>query len=595
VAACATNGITSFTFGTSNALLPHNISVHPTRTQYRGVIGADGKFNAFGTDWHYDAYYTHGENTTNIHVNNIMLNPRYRAAIQATLVNGQIVCADPSPGPTAASRSTSSADSGPATRRWPTSRPRTARTSTRSRSRTSPASTSAASPSTDGRDPWPGVRRRVSPRSLPRPGRPLRRRFGGSPYTADYPADPLLNTAGNNWYAGNYHSGAGKYSVKEAYAEVNVPLVNSEAAGKANLNAAGRWTDYSTSGTVYTWKVGGHLGHADRRRPPAGGDLARRARAQPVGAVRRAGHDHAAQLHHSLERHAPTGPTRGTRRAAGPPERGRQPGPETGNRQERSTLGVVLSNPKWLPGFSVSVDWYNIVLNGGISSLSAQQVVNFCYAGLTQYCGSFNFAPPAGTTAYVNAQVFNLASIKTSGFDIEASYRFDVPACRATSTCAPWRRTPTSSSPIKASPAAPLSTTAGQNSGATPDWKVLAVQTWTSDRFMLSLQERWFSDGVIGGQYIECAAGSCPVGRSAADNNNYPTIDYNQMKGATYVDLSGSYEIKDGLHGLFQGRQPVQQGPDAVAANQYRPGRQPGALRPAGPVLSRRPALQLLT
>ena len=38
VAACAANGITTFTFGTSNALLPRNISVHPTRTQFRGVI-----------------------------------------------------------------------------------------------------------------------------------------------------------------------------------------------------------------------------------------------------------------------------------------------------------------------------------------------------------------------------------------------------------------------------------------------------------------------------------------------------------------------------------------------------------------------------
>jgi iron complex outermembrane receptor protein len=250
-------GITSFTFGTSNALLPRNISVHPTRTQYRGVIGADGKFAAFGTDWHYDAYYTHGENTTNIHVNNIMLNPRYRQAIQATLLNGQIVCADPSPAPMAASRSMSSAVSGPATRRWPTS----------ARERPVPAL-----------GPEAGRRQhQLQRRAHPGWAGPVALAFGAeyrreayhvqgdpygdgsaaSPYSADYPADPLLSTAGNNWYAGNYHSGAGKYSVKEAYAEVNVPLVDSEAAGKANLNAAGRWTDYSTSGTVYTWKVGG--------------------------------------------------------------------------------------------------------------------------------------------------------------------------------------------------------------------------------------------------------------------------------------------------------------------------------------------------
>jgi iron complex outermembrane receptor protein len=188
-----------------------------------------------------------------------------------------------------------------------------------------------------------------------------------------------------------------------------------------------------------------------------------------------------------------------------------------------TSLGVVLANPKWLPGFSASVDWYNIVLNGGISSLSAQQVVNFCYAGLTQYCGAFNFAPPAGTTAYVNAQVFNLASIKTSGFDIEASYRFDLPSVPGHFDLRGLATNTHKFVTNQGFPGGSVVDTAGQNSGATPDWKVLAVQTWSSDRFMLSLQERWFSDGVIGGQYIECAAGSCPVGRTAADNNNYPT------------------------------------------------------------------------
>jgi iron complex outermembrane receptor protein len=74
-------------------------------------------------------------------------------------------------------------------------------------------------------------------------------------------------------------------------------------------------------------------------------------------------------------------------------ERGRQSEPEARDRQERRPSASVLSNPQWLPGFSASVDWYNIVLNGGISSLSAQQVVNFCFAGLTQFCSAFNFTP----------------------------------------------------------------------------------------------------------------------------------------------------------------------------------------------------------
>ena len=45
--------------------------------------------------------------------------------------------------------------------------------------------------------------------------------------------------------------------MKEAFLETNLPFLDSAALGKANLNLAGRWTDYSTSGDVYTWKIGG--------------------------------------------------------------------------------------------------------------------------------------------------------------------------------------------------------------------------------------------------------------------------------------------------------------------------------------------------
>ena len=47
------------------------------------------------------------------------------------------------------------------------------------------------------------------------------------------------------------------YSVKEAFVEADLPIINSDAGGRANLNGAVRVTDYSTSGTVWAWKIGG--------------------------------------------------------------------------------------------------------------------------------------------------------------------------------------------------------------------------------------------------------------------------------------------------------------------------------------------------
>ncbi|WP_369059006.1 TonB-dependent receptor [Caulobacter sp. 73W] len=534
VAACATAGITTFGYGLSNALLPRNISVHPTRTQYRFVVGANGKFDAMGKDWHYDAYFTHGRNTTNIHVRDILLMPRYRAAIQATTVGGQIVCADPI------------------------------------------ARASGCVPINifGGRPPSEAALAYITPKNGPYqhsvqkqdvasinfsgdtfslPAGPISLAFGaeyrreryhvqGDPYgdgntdspnNADYPADPVLTPSGANWFAGNYHSGAGKYSVKEAYAEVDVPLVNSEGTGKANLNMAGRWTDYSTSGTVYTWKVGATWD------TPLDGVRLRAVTSRDVRAPNLS-ELYAAPVTTTMPNF--TNPFTGgaltvLQNVVGNPDLK----PEIA---KNATLGVVLSNPKWLPGFSVSVDWYNLVLDGGISSLSAQQVVNFCFAGLQQFCGAFNFAPAQGT-AFVNSQTFNLSSIKTNGFDIESSYRFELPSVPGRFTV---RALATNTRKFVTNPGIPgavATDSAGQNSGATPDWKLLAIQSWDTDHFSFSVQERWFSDGRFGNtttEYVECRPGGCPVSTASR-----PTVDYNQMSGATYVDISASYKFDNGL------------------------------------------------
>jgi len=536
VAACAANGITSFTFGTSNALLPRNISVHPTRTQYRLVLGADGKFDALGKEWRYDAYFTHGQNTTNIHVRDIMLNPRYRQAIQATLVGGQIVCADP------VARANGCAPINVFGGQTPSDAALAYITPKNGPYQHSVQKQDVASINFSGEPVslWAGPVSLAFGAEYRREqyhvkGDPYGDGSADSPNTTEYPADPILNASGSNWYAGNYHSGAGKYTVKEAYAEVNLPLVNSEAAGRANLNFAGRWTDYSTSGTVYTWKVG-----ATWDTPVEGVRLravtSRDVRAPNLSEL------FAAPVTTTLPNF--TNPFTGSallvlQNVVGNPNLK----PEIA---KNTTLGVVLSNPEWLPGFSASVDWYNIVLNGGISSLSAQQVVNFCYTGLTQFCSAFNFAPASGTP-YVNSQTFNLASIKTSGFDIETSYRFELPNVPGRFTA---RGLATNTHKFVTNPGIPgaiANDSAGQNSGATPDWKFLAIQSWDTDRFAFSVQERWFSDGTFGNQYVTCGAGNCPV-----STNNNPTIDYNHMSGATYVDISGSYKFGKGLQAYFK-------------------------------------------
>jgi outer membrane receptor protein involved in Fe transport len=537
-AACATAGVTSFQFGTSNALLP-NTEVHTDRRQYRTVAGLKGKFAAFNSDWSYDAYYEHGVNKTAIDVDHILLTPHYNQAIQAITLNGAIVCADPvarangcqplniigGKPPSAATLAYVQPENGPFQRLRMTQ--------------------DVASLNFSGAplELWAG------PLSVAF-GAEYRREFytvradpygagvsDRSPNTGAFPADPVLSTVGNNWYAGNYKNGNGAYHVEEAYLEVDVPLVNSETLGRANFNAAARVTDYSTSGTIWTWKAGGAWDT-----PVKGlrlrGVTSRDVRAPNLSEL------FAAPVTTTLPNFLD--PVRNVnvvaiQNAVGNPNLT----PEIARNTE---LGVVLANPSWLPGFSVSFDYYKIKIDDVISSLGAAQIVDLCFRNiLPQTCGTYNLNNPNGPN-YINVQSFNLASWKTSGFDIEASYRWQRPlgldgnfTLRALATHIREFITDTGL------PGTAPTDSAGVNTGATPDWKWLAIQTYENDRFSLTVQERWFSDGNYGNQYVVCAAGSCPVSTATA-----PTIDKNFMPGAFYLDIGGTYNIRKDVTAYFK-------------------------------------------
>ncbi|BBF72265.1 MAG: TonB-dependent receptor [Sphingobium sp.] len=528
---CALAGITQFGFGTSNGSFP-DPKVHTDRRQYRFVGGLKGKFDLGGTDWNYDAYYEHGITISDIRVQDIVLQNRYVAATNAIMLNGAIVCADP------AARAAGCQPInifGGAT----------------------PSSAALAYVAPHENGPFQHTKLTQDVASLNFSGNPFELwagpvsvAFGGeyrrefyrvnadpygagvsalSPNSPEYPADPLLNsTLGSNWAAGNYKNGRGKYEVYEGYLEVDLPLFNSDSMGRANLNAAGRGTHYSTSGTVWTWKVGGTWD------TPLSGLRLRAVTSRDVRAP------NLSELF--------AAPTVTTLPNFNDPFRNQAVQvfqntigntalkPEVARNTE---LGIVLARPEWMPGLSLSLDYYDIKLKGVVSSLSADQIVRFCFEGNQAFCGGFQLDGAQGTN-FVNVQPFNLASWRTSGFDIEASYQWQQPLGLPGSFTVRALATHIRKFIVNAGIAGvdPVDQ-AGANTGATPDWKWLAVQTYDSGRFSLTVQERWISDGVFGNQYVVCQS-SCPV-----STGNHPTIDRNKMKGAFYVDVGATFKIRD--------------------------------------------------
>ena len=323
----------------------------------------------------------------------------------------------------------------------------------------------------------------------------------------------------------------------ESYLELNVPVLNSpDGAGTANLNLAGRATNYSTSGTVYTWKVGGTWD------TPLDGFRLRAVTSRDVRAPNLS-ELFAAPISVNVPNF--TNPFNNSAVAISQNTIG-NPNlvPETARNTE---VGAVLSNPSWLPGFSLSVDYYNIKISDVISALGAQQLVNYCQQGVTQLCGAFFLDGPGGLGNFVNVQPFNLASIKTEGLDIEASYQYRQPlGLKGNFTVRGLATHVINYITDLGLPGTVPIDSAGVNSGATPSWKWLTTQTYAQDEFSIFLQQRWFPDGVFGSQYVVCQT-NCP-----ASTANAPTIDYNTMKGAFYFDIGGTYNFSDGLSTYFK-------------------------------------------
>ncbi len=530
---CANAGITSFAFGSSNGAFP-SPKVSTDRRQYRFVAGVKG---ALGSKWHYDAYYERGTTKSYIDVDRIVLQNRYAAAVDAVTLNGTVVCANAQARalgcqpinvfggatPSAAALAYVQPENGPF------------------QHTTLTQDVASVNFSGEAFDLWAG---------------PLTVAFGGeyrheyyrvnadpygagvsalSPNSAAYPADPLLNSAqGSNYAAGNYKNGNGAYSVYEGFLELNLPLFDGPM-GKANINPAARMTHYSTSGTVWAWKIGGTWD------TPLDGLRFRAVTSRDVRAPNLS-ELYAAPTVTTVPSFAnPYGPTvQIFQNTVGNPDLK----PEIARNTE---LGVVYSNPSWLPGLSLSFDYYSIKLSGVISTLSAAQIVQFCHDGLTQFCGGFVLNSPTQGGNFVNVQPFNLASWKTSGFDIEASYQWKRPLGLPGSFTVRALGTHVREFLVDAGvKGVDVVDQAGANTGNTPHWKWLAVQSYDGPGFTLMAQQRWFSDGVYGNQYVVCQSG-CPV-----STTNHPTINTNTMKGAFYFDIGGSVDFTKGITSFFK-------------------------------------------
>jgi iron complex outermembrane receptor protein len=211
---------------------------------------------------------------------------------------------------------------------------------------------------------------------------------------------------------------SGGFNVKEGFGEIAVPLFEAEGTVKVDLNGAARYSDYSRSGGIWSWKGGGTIELFDslllrgtRSRDIRAPTITDLFTLQAIGIGPVVDQDNPDARRAANPNYIST-PAQVTTYAGGNPNLM----PEISH---TTTLGATFS-PKFMRGFNASVDFYNIKVEGAIATLSASNVTLACRNGNTLACDNIT-RDANGTITQVRSNVQNLATFETKGFDFEIS------------------------------------------------------------------------------------------------------------------------------------------------------------------------------
>jgi outer membrane receptor protein involved in Fe transport len=344
--------------------------------------------------------------------------------------------------------------------------------------------------------------------------------------------NPATGASTSNWSVGNYRPSKGSYNVKEAYLETVVPL-----GFGLEFNGAVRATDYSTSGYVTTWKLGATWQPIDDIRLRA--TRSRDIRAPNLNELYQAGTANTSTVTNPF--FPGVGPGTGTYGASLS-----YLGTITGNlnlspeKADSWNVGAVFS-PRFLPGFSASVDYFDIKVKDAIDSLSADDIVNRCFEGLADFCAAITPDPANPSRVLISRQPVNFSSLVMRGLDLEASYR--MPLAGGSFTLRGLATRYIDNIVTTGVPGfVPLNSvgTLGVGTGTqsiTPKWIYRFTAAYDTDDFSLTATARGVSDGRYDATGVECGT-TCPI-----STNQFPTYEDNSIDGATYVDLNATFKF----------------------------------------------------
>ena len=387
----AAAGETSFTLGRFNSDLSFP-RIDEKRITNQGTLSLDGSF-ANGR-WRYGAFYSHGDYKLDLDTPGFRLTQNFANAVDSVIspTTGQPVCRI--------------ALTSPSTNCVPINL------------------FGVGSPSQAAINYVTGAPKRNATTTLDNAGASLR----GEPF--DLPAGPVSVAIGGEWrrdavvqtvdalslvkafasFQGSPYRGSD--IVKEGFAEIAVPIVkNVTLLRDLELNGAARISDYRTSGSIWSWKVGatdeflpGVTGRITRSRDIRSANLAELYTQSTLSNV---------VVNDTKNNTSPLVQVFGGGNPALTPEKA-----------DTLTAGLVLSP---LPRLNMSIDYYNINIKNVITAIAPQDLVNRCNDGSVTACSRVIRGSDGVITSVIQTNI-NLARYKTNGIDGELSYRLPISA-----------------------------------------------------------------------------------------------------------------------------------------------------------------------
>jgi len=349
---------------------------------------------------------------------------------------------------------------------------------------------------------------------------------------------------------------AGSFDVAELYGELYVPIL-ADMPGVELLAFEGglRFSDYSTAGSVWSYKLGGE--YSPFRGLKFRGLYQRAVRAPNVVELYSGKTNNAFQAVDFCN----AGPERTTAErdfcvnTLGVPaavadvfqQENQQIRAVTGgnpNLQEETSdtwsVGAVI-RPDFVPNLQLTVDYYNIKIVDAIGSFGGglQSVITACNANLSVdnvFCAPLRNRTPDGQLFDVPLLNANIANMKATGVDFRLDYRHNVGAGSLNYYLA---GTYLIDSITQGSPIANAINCAGYIGGgscstANPTWRFTQRLTWEMEKLQLSLRHRFIGsakDGRIAGAKASGAA--------------TPLLAVPETGDVHYFDLGANYDVKE--------------------------------------------------